>query len=126
MSRPSVPCDRCGGSGTVTFYEVGSGRPIDTLPCTSCQGQAHVSVDPMTDNEAFIYVCATRYALNRQTYAGGIVIGELLKALPRIPYNDRKVLEREIADALFRNEVDAIHRADWQAVVDAIRQQEGM
>ena len=124
MSKPSVPCDRCGGSGTVLVSVMVGGH--DTLPCTSCQGQGHVSVDPMTDNEAFIYCCATRYALNRQTYAGGIVIGELLKALPRIPYNDRKVLEREIADALFRNEVDAIHRADWQAVVDAIRQQEGM
>lgn len=106
----SVPCDRC----------------VDGEPCGSCLNQRHVTVDPLTPDEAFLYVCAVRYAINRQTYAGGIVIQELQKAIPRLPYSDRKLLEKEIADALFKGEVDSVYRAQWEDVVEQLRQTEGM
>jgi hypothetical protein len=118
----TIPCDRCHATGVVDVYEVGSGGDT-TAPCGSCQGQCHVESDIilLTSNEAFIYVCATRYAINRMTYAGGIVIQELLRVIPHLPYNDRKLLETEIADALFRNAVDSVHRSEWEKVVDALR-----
>lgn len=114
----TVPCDRCHGEGH--FWEAEGEAPV---PCGSCQGQGHVEVDavPLTPNEAFVYVCAVRYALNRQTYAGGIVIEALTAVVDRMPYQDRKLLEREIADALFRHEVDTVHRTAWQGVVDRLR-----
>ena len=91
--------------------------------CPSCLGQRHVEVDigPLTSNEAFIYICAARYSIARPTYAGGIVIEELQRVIPRLPYSDRKLLEREISDALFKGEVDAPHKEAWQKVVDALR-----
>lgn len=115
----TVSCDYCTGSGRCDHP--------DRL-CPSCLGQGHLEQDvrPLTPNEAFLYFAATRYAINRQSYAGGIVVEELRKVLHRLTYADRKLLEKEISDALFKGEVDSVHRAQWQEVVDQLRQTEGM
>ena len=128
----TVPCDRCEGVGVVPNPV--RDEPLGNVTCPSCQGQCHVEITllpnrmvpprstmPLTPEEAFIYVCAVRYAINRQTYAGGIVVQELQKVIHRMPYSDRKLLEKEIADALFKGEVDSVHRAQWEAIVDQLR-----
>lgn len=119
----TVACDRCQGKGviwqTIVDDSVAAQR---SQPCPSCLNQGHVEeqIVPLPSDEAFVYICATRYALNRQTYAGGIVIDALLRVAPRMEYTDRKLLEKEIADALFRDEVDKVHRVKWEGMVDTL------
>lgn len=114
----TMPCEYCEGTGRCQFP--------DRL-CPHCLGQGHTEheVVPLTPNEAFIYFAATRYALPRQTFAGSIVIEELQKVLHRMPYADRKLLEKEVSDALFKHEVDPLTRVQWEALVETIRQTEG-
>lgn len=133
----TVPCDRCEGVGVVPNPV--RDEPLGNVTCPSCQGQCHVEITllpnrmvpprstmPLTPEEAFLYVCAVRYAINRQTYAGGIVIQELQKVIPRLPYSDRKLLETAIADALFKGEIEPACRPAWEQLVDTLRQTEGM
>lgn len=96
----TIPCDRCHGLGLVTDAESGM---LDT--CPSCLGQRHVEMDIESGFEA-------------------IILG-LTAALPKLPYGDRKTLERTISDALFSNSVDAVHREAWTKLVDTLRQTEG-
>lgn len=127
-STLTIPCDHC-MNGQV------EGEDGYSINCGSCLGRGTVQVTtmggpvayvhtPLHHDEAFVYVCAVRYALNRQTYAGGIVIDALLEVVDRLPYKDRKLLEKEIADALFKHEVDAVHREAWQGVVTKLQQVE--
>lgn len=113
----TMPCEFCEGKGTCT-------NP-DRL-CPHCLGQCHVEreIAPLTENESFVYFAAVRYSLPRQTFAGSIVVDELRKVLPRMTYADRKLLEKEVSDALFKGTVDPLTRGQWEALVTDIQRVE--
>lgn len=120
MTKTTVTkkCEYCDGTGKLEYPD---------RFCPHCLGQGHseYTVAPLSVNESFLYFAAMRYAINRQTYAGSIVIEELRKVLPRMSYADRKLLEKEIADALFKGEVDPAHKTAWEGLVTDIQRVEG-
>lgn len=112
----TVPCDACDGVGMYC-----ASADTEPLTCMSCQGQGHIEVNALTRPEVICYLLATRCALGQQTYMGQHVIAGLTAVVDRMPYEDRKVLETEIADALFAHRVDPSLRGQWEGLVERIR-----
>ena len=72
-------------------------------------------------NDVNMLFFAMRYAIDRRTAAGSIVIDQLTEVIDRVPYADRKQLETEIADALFKDTVDPLMRAQWEDLITTIQ-----
>ena len=77
----------------------------------------------MTDHEAFMVVCAVRYALGRQSYAPSIVMKEVRRLRPRIPQGDILVIVDSIRtdlEYLTRLGGTVAYGDEWAALADEL------
>lgn len=112
----AVQCDRCGGTGRlVTKFSTGDTEG-NIQPCGTCLGQGHLLVDAAP-------VPTATAGIPHPDFARAIAM--LSSVVAKIPYGDRKRLETEIADALFKGEVDPAHKTAWEGLVADIQRVEG-
>lgn len=97
----TIQCERCEGKGEVCDYEVGSGGQ-HMWQCGACLGKGCVEQEVVPPDPSF-----------------SRAIAMLTSVIPKIPYADRKRLETEISDALFKGEVT--DKEAWEKVVDTLR-----
>lgn len=79
--------------------------------------------DLLTDHEAFMVVCAVRYALGRQSYAPSIVMKEVRRLRSRIPKGDIDVIVDSIrTDLAYLTRLGGTvaYGDEWTALADEL------
>lgn len=82
----------------------------------------------LADREAFMVICAVRYAVGRSSYAPSIVMDEVRRLMPRIPKGDRIVLVKSIrSDLEYSGRIGGTipYADEWTALANELEAHDG-
>ena len=74
----------------------------------------------MSTGEVYLLIAATRYQLYRRSYGSGIVADMIVAAADTLSPSDREVIARDIREALYGDDADAINTLDWVRALNAL------